>query len=560
MTVDPITLEVVRNGVSAAAEEMNATLIRTAYSPNIKERRDCSCAIFDQDGAMISQAENIPVHLGAMPFSVAAAVAEYPIDTLAPGDAILLNDPFRGGAHLPDLTLVAPIFFEDELVGFAANRAHHADVGGTHAGSIVASSSEIYAEGIRIPPVRLVRDGSFVDDVVDLLLANTRDPDERRGDLRAQHAANSTGQERIGEVIERHGLETFRAVVDASNDYSERRMRAEIEELPDGEFHFRDVLEDDGRGNQDLPIDVTVTVDGASITIDFAGSAPQTAGAVNAVYAVTVSATFYAMRALTDPEIPPNEGCYRPISVTAPSGTIVNAEPPAAVVGGNLETSQRIVDAIFGAIASGEPEGVPAASQGTMNNLTFGGTNTRTGREYAFYETIAGGHGARPDADGMDGVQIHMTNTMNTPIEVLESVYPLRVTHYGLRPDSGGPGEYRGGLGIRRDIEIRDSGTTFSLFAERRARGPYGLCGGKPGTPGSDELVDTDGATGIPSKTTRALNAGDIVRIRTPGGGGYGDPADRPEAAIRQDLQLEKVTPAGIRRDYDREPPSLDEG
>ena len=559
MTVDTITREVVRHGLVAIAEEMNATLVRTAYSPNIKERQDCSCAIFDNHGDMISQAENIPVHLGAMPFSVAAAIEEFPVESLAPGDAILLNDPYRGGAHLPDLTLISPVIYEDELIGFAANRAHHADVGGANAGSVAATSSDIHAEGLRIPPVRLVRGGELVEAVQDLLLANTRDPRERMGDLRAQIAANRRGRERMVELFERHGTEVMSAVITESNDYAERRMRARIASLADGTYQYTDYIEADGQGNEQLPVAVAVTVADDTVTVDFSGSAPQTTSAINAVYAVTVSATYYAIRTLTDPDIPANAGCYRPISVSAPSGSIVNAEPPAAVVAGNLETSQRIVDAIFGALADCLPDRVPSASQGTMNNLAFGGVHPDTNQEYAFYETIAGGSGARAGSDGMDAVQVHMTNTMNTPIEVLETTYPLRVRRYALRPDSGGAGQYRGGLGIRRDIEVLAPDTTASLLAERRTNAPAGIHGGQTGASGADELVSGGEVTSLPAKTVDLLQPGDVIRIATPGGGGYGDPADREEAPIRRDLRLGKVTPATAQQVYGYEVSSIED-
>ncbi len=553
MTVDPVTQAVVRNGLAAVAEEMNATLVRSAYSPNIKERRDCSCAVFDPGGEMLSQAENIPVHLGAMPFSVAAAIEAYPVDELAPGDGIMVNDPFRGGAHLPDLTLITPVCLEGDLLGFVANRAHHADVGGARAGSVAAEASEIYEEGLRIPPVRLVREGTFDDELMDLVLANCRAPDERRGDLRAQLAANHTGVERLHELVARHRRETVVAAREAIKEYAERRMRAELGEIPDGSYRFEDVIESDGHGNQDLPVAVELRVANESLTVDFAGSAPQTEGAINAVEAVTASATYYAIRTVTDPDIPANAGCYRPITIEAPSGTIVNAEPPAAVVGGNLETSQRIVDVVLGAMAQHDPARVAGACQGTMNNLTFGGIDPTDDGEYTFYETQPGGFGGRPDKDGIDGVQIHMTNTLNTPAEVLETAYPLRVRRYALRPDSGGAGEFRGGLGVRRDIEVLGHRATCSVLAERRRIRPYGLAGGEDGAPGADYLLDGDERIRIDPKSTHAVGDGTVVSIHTPGGGGFGDPLARDPAAIERDLAAGKVTPETARDSYDYE-------
>ncbi|WP_206022073.1 hydantoinase B/oxoprolinase family protein [Salarchaeum sp. JOR-1] len=551
--VDSVTLEVIRNGCIAIAEEMNANLIRTGYSPNIKERRDCSCALFDAEGEMISQAENMPVHLGAMPFSVAAAVDAYGGD-LEPGDAVLLNDPFRGGAHLPDLTLVSPIFDDPEsenpdLVAYAANRAHHADVGGSTAGSVAADSTEIYQEGLRIPPVKLFAGGEVVEDVMEMILTNVRTPDERRGDIRAQEAANETARERVHDLVDDYGASDLAEAFGEVKDYSERRMRAEIEAFPNGTYSFEDVLDDDGRGNTDLPVEATVTVSGDEVGVDFSGTAAQTEGPVNAVLAVTSSATYYAIRCVTDPDIPPNHGCYRPITIDAPEGSIVNPEPPAAVVGGNLETSQRVTDVVLGAFATEAPERVTAAGQGTMNNITFGGTDPRSDSPYAFYETQGGGFGAREGTDGMDGVHVHMSNTMNTPAEVLETAYPLRVRRYAYRPDSGGAGEFRGGLGLRRDIEVRGHTARFSLLADRHQHAPYGLLGGEPGEPGAayvfdPDADDTDDAEGerLPQKSVHDLPPGTVVSVRTPGAGGYGDPADRDPDAVERDLRRGKIS------------------
>ncbi len=616
--VDPVTLEVVRNACEAVCEEMNATLVRTAHSPNVTERRDCSCALFDvprrsasddaDDGTgpraeMVSQAENMPVHLGAMPFSVAAALERFPPETLAPGDVVLLNDPYHGGAHLPDLTLVTPVFVrgdadrvdaaagadlapdggDADLVAVVANRAHHADVGGARAGSVAADSTEIYQEGLRIPPVKLYEGGERNDAVAETLRANVRTPEERAGDLRAQEAANRTGRRRFRELVAEHGLGTLRAALHEVKAYSERRMRAAIADLPDGEYAFEDVLDDDGRGNEDLPVRATVTVDGDAVTVDFAGTAAQTEGPVNAVRAVTASATYYAVRCVTDPDIPPNHGCYRPVTIETPERSLVDPDPPAAVVGGNLETSQRVTDVVLGAFARADPGRSVAACQGTMNNLTLGASGTTgagtesdgdRGRDdaYTFYETQAGGFGGRTGRDGMDAVHVHMSNTLNTPAEVLETAYPLRVLAYALRPDSGGAGEYRGGLGLRREIQVRDRPAACSVLADRHRNAPYGLLGGDPGATGAAYLVhdadlpgvdrggedDTDAdVERLPAKTTRRLEPGDAVRLLTPGGGGYGDPADRSEAAIARDLRLGKVTPERVRAVYGLDPEAL---
>lgn len=550
MSVDPITLEVIRNAATAISEEMNANLIRTGYSPNIKERRDCSCAVFDADGEMISQAENMPVHLGAMPFSVAAALDTYPPETLSPGDSIMLNDPFRGGAHLPDLTLVTPVFVDGELIAFAANRAHHADIGGSTAGSVAADSTEIYQEGIRIPPVKLYEGGDVVEDVMGMILANVRTPDERRGDLRAQAAANETARNRLQGLAEKYGTETLAEAIDEIQDYSERRMRSEIQELPDGTVSFADVLDDDGQGTENISIKASVSIDDDEVIVDFEGTDPQTKGAVNAVFAVTASATYYAIRCLTDPDIPPNDGCYRPIQINAPSGTVVNAEPPAAVVGGNLEVSQRVTDVVLGALGELVPERATAAHQGTMNNVTFGGTDPRDGNPYAFYETQGGGFGARASGDGMDGVHVHMSNTMNTPAEVLQTAYPLAVKRYEFRADTGGAGKQRGGLGLRRDIEVRGHDAMFSLLSERRTHGPYGLEGGHDGGTGDDKLLTTDGEQDLPSKTKRTLHEGDIISIGTPGAGGFGEATERDPESVRRDVKLGKVSEKAARETY----------
>jgi len=567
VTPDSVTLEVVRNACTAVAEEMNATLVRTSYSPNIKDRRDCSCALFDADAEMISQAENIPVHLGAMPYSVAAAVEAFPPADLAAGDAILVNDPFHGGAHLPDLTLVSPVVVDGEVAAFAANRAHHADVGGSRAGSVAADSTEVYQEGLRIPPVRLFRGGEVDGDVMSMVLANVRTPDERRGDLRAQHAANRTADERFRELVDRHGRETLREAMDEIKNYSERRMRAELEAFPDGRWTFEDVLDDDAQGATDIRIAVAVEVDGDEVTVDFEGTADQVAGAVNAPFAVTASATYYAVRCVTDPDIPPNHGAYRPVSIEAPGGSVVNARPPAAVVGGNVELSQRVTDALLGAFAEAAPERAVAAGQGTMNSVTFGGRDPRTDEPFAFYETIGGGFGGRAGADGLDGVHVHMSNTRNTPVEVLETAYPLRVRRYEYRPDSGGAGEFRGGLGLRREIEARADDTTFSVLADRRLNPPYGVAGGEPGATGADAVVragaggaaDGDGAAGdrVPGKSTHVLAAGDAVRVDSPGAGGFGDPADRDPEAVARDYRHGKLSAEAVREEYGLDPDEL---
>ncbi len=515
--------------LTGVAEEMMATLVRTAYSPNIKERRDCSTAVFDARGRLVAQAAAIPVHLGAMPMSVAAALEAFP--NLAPGELAILNDPFHGGTHLPDLTAVSAVCAGDGTpVGYLASRAHHADVGGTSPGSMPLSTS-IDEEGLRLAPVLLVRDGSVQAPVLERILAATRTPDERAGDLRAQMAAHATGGRRLAALADALGAEALATGADDLLAYGEALMRAVIRALPDGRYAFRDFLDDDGAGTADIPIVVTIEVDGSAARVDFDGSGPACRGNLNAVEAITRSATYYAFLCLLAtpserrPEVPDplplNEGCFRPVEIALPVGSIVDAGPPHAVAGGNVETSQRIVDVVLGALAEAWPDVVPAASQGTMNNLTLGGTDPLRGRPFAFYETIGGGAGARRGAAGEDAVHSHMTNTRNTPAEALEFAYPLRVERYAIRRGTGGDGRWRGGDGIRRDVRLL-ADASGTLIAERRARGPWGLAGGLPGAPGAQRLLREGTETPLPAKARLELRAGDVLSIETPGGGGWG--------------------------------------
>ena len=519
---DPIRLEIFKHLFAAIAEEMGVVLRKASYSPNIKERRDFSCALFDSLGKMVAQAAHIPVHLGAMPLSVEAAIHGF--DDLAEGDAILLNDPFRGGTHLPDITLVSPVFVETSdspvLFGFVASRAHHADVGGVSPGSMPVAR-EIYQEGLIIPPVRLFRGGKLDQGLLDLILANVRTPQERSGDLWAQIAANQRGVERLAEMAARYGAEEVRCYMGELLAYTERLTRSLLRSLPDGEYAFTDYLDDDGVGNEPVSISVKVTIENDRAVVDFTGSAPQQRGSVNAVYAITLSAVYYVFRCLLGLDAPNNSGCLAPIRVIAPEGTVVNALSPAPVAGGNVETSQRIVDVLLGALAQANQSRLPAASQGTMNNLTIGGRDPQRGRPFAYYETIGGGMGARPGADGPSAVHSHMTNTLNTPVEALEYAYPLRVLRYEVRRGSGGGGEYRGGDGIRRDIQVLVD-AQVTLLSERRRFPPYGLAGGQPGQTGQNLLIREGEEIPLPSKGSIELKAGDVLSIRTPGGGGYG--------------------------------------
>ena len=526
--IDPVTLEVLRNGLEGIAEEMGQTLIRGAYSPNIKERRDCSTALFDAEGRLIAQAEHIPVHLGAMPEAVAAVLACDP----KPGDVFALNDPFAGGTHLPDVTLVSPIELDGGIVGYGVSRAHHADVGGMTPGSMPAGAREIYQEGFRIPPIRLIDGGERNEAAFELLFANVRNPGKRRADFRAQFAANERAERRLGELADEHGLGLVTAAFDAVIEYSEKRLRSEIESLPDGVYTAADALEGDGITDDGIPIEVAVTIDGSDLVVDFDGTAQQVDGNLNAPLSVTKSAVYFVVRCVIDPEIPPNAGCYAPVAVDAPAGSVLNPDPPAAVVGGNVETSQRVTDVTLSALAEAAPERVPAAGQGTMNNLTIG---SRDG-SFSYYETIGGGFGARADKDGMDGVQVGMTNTLNTPIEALEAAYPLTVERYTLRPDSGGEGQYRGGLGIERTVRT-EAEATVSLLTERRRLAPQGIAGGRPGATG-ENLIDGEP---VGAKTTTEVSAGTTITVRTPGGGGHGEPDERDPEAIEADLADGKV-------------------
>lgn len=517
MTVDPVTLEVVRNRFAAIAAEMGAVLTRTAYSPNIKERIDCSAALFTSSGEMLAQAEHIPVHLGSMPGSVAAVLAAFG-DSVKPGVQYAVNDPFFGGTHLNDLTLVEAVFFDGDIVGWVANRAHHADVGGEAPGSMPAYATHIDQEGHRVPPTAAVRNGVWIPEFVDPFLAATRTPAERLGDLSAQLGANEAGKSRLLEFIGESGLDHFYTVASALLDYGERRMRTALGALPDGVYRFSDVMELRG---EEIPIVVAVTIAGETLTADFTGSASQVEANINAVDAVTRSCLYYAVRVATDPSIPANGGCYRPLSLITEPGSIVHAEYPAAVAAGNVETSQRIADTLLGALAQAAPDRVPAAGQGTMNNILIGNDN------FAYYETVAGGQGARPGRDGVSGIHTGMTNTKNTPIESLERHYPFQVTKYQLRRASGGSGQFVGGEGIEREIKFLE-GATVSIISERRHRGAYGLAGGGPGALGEDWLLKADGGRiRLEGKATFEVDPGDRLLVLTPGGGGWGNPAER---------------------------------
>jgi N-methylhydantoinase B len=540
--IDAVDLAIFRSAVHSIAEEMGAALRRTALSPNIKERRDYSCAIFDGEARVIAMGDHMPVHLGSMPMSVEAAVAAI---RFAPGDIAVLNDPYTGGTHLPDITMVLPVFLHpttpkpgvlgapvvhggERPAFYVSSRAHHADVGGMFAGSM-GPAREIYQEGLRIPPVRIVRGGAIDREMLDLMLLNVRTPEEREGDLAAQIGCCRVGEQRILDLNARHGQAKMRALCDALLDYSERLVRAELRKMPAGEFAAEDWLDDDGIENAPRIICARVITDpdAASLRIDFTGSSPQVQGSVNAVRAITLSACFYVLRCLLERDAPATAGILRPLTLVTEPGSIVDARPPAPVAGGNVETSQRIVDVLLRALVQAIPDRVLAGSAGTMSNLTIGGIDPRTNEPFTYYETAAGGMGARPGRDGISGVQTHMTNSLNTPIEALEYAYPFRVRRYAYRAGSGGGGQFRGGDGLVREIELL-ADAQVTLLAERRKFRPWGLAGGEDGAPGRATLFEHGSAGGreLPGKCSVHARAGDAIRIETPGGGGWGKRAD----------------------------------
>ncbi len=514
--MDAIRLEVFRHLFSSVAEEMGAVLMRTAFSANIKERRDLSCAVLSADAETIAQAEHIPVHLGSVPLSAQAVLEDL---ELRPGDTVLLNDPYRGGTHLPDLTAVTPVFWRRRLEMLVVNRAHHADIGGSAPGSM-GLTRHVIEEGLRIPPLKVVSRGELQHDVWALLLANVRTPFERVGDLEAQLAANAAGVHRLEEMLARYGRRELHEAGAALRDHAEAKMRALIRELPDGRFTFEDVLDDDGFGHRDVPIRVAISIRRDTMVFDFTGSSPQVPGSLNANRAITLSAVFYVLRLLASDDLPANSGLLRPVEMVLPKRSIVNAEFPAPVAGGNVETSQRIVDVLLGALARALPDRIPAASAGTMNNVAFGGEDEQ-GRAFTYYETIAGGMGGRPSAPGLSAVQTHMTNTLNTPIEAFETAFPVEVRSYRIRRGSGGAGRRAGGDGVEKTLRFRVP-VDLSLMTERRRHPPYGLAGGQPGATGENEHRHRGRRQPLPGKCRVSLEAGDELVIRTPGGGGHG--------------------------------------
>lgn len=518
--------EVFRNLFVSIAEEMGTVLRRTAFSANIKERRDYSCAVYDADGQTIAMGDHMPVHLGAMPLSVRHVLDAF---DLGSGDVAIVNDPFRGGTHLPDITAVSAVFTPCGKAPefYVANRAHHSDVGGMSPGSMPLAR-EIYQEGLRIPPVLLVQGGVVRDDVMNMILANVRTPEERRGDLLAQTMANRRGEQRLCEIVARYGVARTRKNERELVDYSERVTRDMLRAIPDGDYPFTDYLDSDGVSSEPVPIMVCLRVRGDEVEVDFTGSSPQVAGSVNANYAIAVAAAMYCFRCLIGSDVPYNAGLLRPIRVIAPERSIVNAGLPAAMAAGNVETSQRIVDTILGALAQALPDRIPAASSGTMNNLSFGGWDTRRGRPFSWYETIAGGMGASAAADGRSAVQTHMTNSWNTPIEAFEHEYPVQVESYRKRTGSGGKGMHSGGDGIVRELRFLEQ-ADVTILSDRRERGPYGLAGGGDGKPGINSLrrgginnINIGQTAKLPAKSRFTAPRGSVLSISTPGGGGFG--------------------------------------
>ncbi len=521
--VHPIQLEIYKNLLRSVAEEMGTVLKRTAYSPNIKERRDYSCAVFDGRGQLLAMGDHMPVHLGSMPMSVEAAIEAAPLHS---GDVVILNDPFSGGTHLPDITLVMPVYESGEAsqpLAYLAARAHHSDVGGMSPGSMPLSR-EIFQEGVRIPPLKLYRGGRLNRDILQLLLVNVRTPVEREGDLAAQVGALRVGERRLVELYQRRGLEELRRYMEALQEYAETLMRGTIEKIPDGRYEAEDFLDDEGspdRSRNAVSLKVAIEVAGGNLKVDFTGSSPQVAGCVNAVEAITYSAVYYVLRCLAPPDTPSSAGLMRPVTVVSPPGSIVNARYPAATAAGNVETSQRIVDVLLKALAEPLPDRIPAASSGTMNNLTVGAVHPQTGQPITYYETIGGGMGGGPTGAGDSGIHTHMTNSLNSPIEAIERYYPFRIREYRLRYGSQGRGQNSGGEGVIRSLEMLTD-CQVTLLSERRKNAPWGLQGGRDGKKGNNLLISRGKRKRLPGKFSIRMSRGEILEVETPGGGGWG--------------------------------------
>ena len=540
MRPDPVTVEVIRNAMIYAAEEMGLALRNASYSPNIKERMDHSCALFDAQGRLIAQAEHIPAHLGSMPLGVRNTVSLLRARAQHPGDVFIVNDPYIAGTHLNDIMVIRSLFREGEIIGYSANKAHHVDVGGRTPGSLSSDARELCEEGVRIPLLPLIREGREVSETLEMILANVRSPETTRGDLRAQIAAASLGERRVAELLEKYGRQPVEAAWGAILDQGEAQARRAFGTLPPGRYAAEDCLEDDGAPGGLVWLRVAVTVDPAGVRVDFSGTDPQVPRPINAVFGVTVAGAVYALKAVCDPSSSMNDGWLRPLQVTAPPGTVINPTSPAPVGVGNTETSQRVADVVLRALAHAAPDRVPAASNGSMSNVTIGGFDSLRGRPWTFYETIAGGMGGRPGSDGIDGIHCNMTNTMNTPIEAIEQGLPLRFLSYEFRPGTGGPGRWRGGCGVVRAWQLLAEEATVSILTERTRVAPWGLAGGGPGGLARHLVRRSDGGEEtLPPKHTLRLRRGDVLAMHTPGGAGYGDPADRDPEAARRDRDNE---------------------
>lgn len=551
--IDPITLEIIGNLLLSVAEEMGVTLVKTAYSTNIKERKDCSTALFDARGYMIAQAEYVPMHLGSMLGVVNEVLKKFQAESLRPGDMFVTNDPYAGGGtHLPDITMVSPVFVENRLVAFVANIAHHSDIGGMVPGSVSANSDNIYQEGLRIPLGRICRAGELVQEMYDFMILNTRTPVERGGDLHAQIASNIAGAKRLGEVVQKYGADYFAECTDALLDYAEQLMRAGIRTLPEGTYTFEDYLDDAGANSSEpIAIRAAITIEDGTAKVDFTGTSPQVPGPLNMTYSGLLTTVFYCFKAVAGQSILANHGIYRALQVTAPEGSIVNCRLPVPV-GQRIDTAQRVVDVILGALAQVAPERVLAACNSVVTSAIFSGTNPKTGGYFVYLETIAGGSGAHSRGDGLSGVQVHMTNTSNLPVEALEREYPVLVERYQLRTDSGGAGRFRGGLGIRRDFRILTDGMSYTGLGDRHKFSPWGLEGGRNGSPGSFwASLGGSELERLGSKISGVtLNREDLVSVCSPGSGGYGNPYGRPAEAVLKDVREGKVSAQAAEAEY----------
>lgn len=547
MEIDPVTLEIVKGSLVAVTDEMGIALMKAAYSPNIKTRKDHTCSLFDDKLQMVAQTAHQIGHLGAFPYIIKMVMAEHRVEDLRPGDQIIVNDPYRGGTHLPDIIMIAPAFHQGRLWGYVANLAHHSDVGGMAPGSMPGTATEIYQEGIRIPAVKLFRAGELQEELLKTILANVRTPEERKGDLAAQVAANNLGMRRLEELIGRHGFDGLHSLCDSLLSYTERRMRAEIARVPDGTYEGVDYLDDDGITDDPIKIAVRIEKRGDEMVLDFSETDAQRRGPTNCTLYQAMSLVMYTLRCLTDPDIPQNEGCYRPLRLVIPPGRALNARFPAACAAG-WEISRRIIDAVSRAMAQALPHRVTAGSNGAMNQFSWGGINPATGDPFAYYETNGGGFGARPEKDGMDGVH-SVSNTLNTPIEELELAYPVFVERYALREGSEGAGTHRGGLGITREMRFLTD-VTLSIISDRERFHPWGVAGGEDALGSDFRVLSAGGDRRLRTKTVTRLTAGEVLSINTAGGGGYGSPGGRDPGAVARDVADGKVSPVRARDVY----------